>query len=57
MESLAEKIPDRRMVVARELTKLFEQVRTGTVAEVADYFANHPDTVRGEFVIMVAGTH
>lgn len=55
LESLNEIIPERRIVVARELTKMFEQIKMGTVAEVLGYFHENPDKVRGEFVIMVAG--
>lgn len=55
LESLNEIIPKRRIVVARELTKMFEQIKMGTVAEVLGYFHENPDKVRGEFVIMVAG--
>ncbi|MBW8871655.1 MAG: rRNA small subunit methyltransferase 1, partial [Leifsonia sp.] len=43
---------DRRAVVARELTKLFEEVRRGTAAELATWAA---EGVRGEIVIVVAG--
>jgi 16S rRNA (cytidine1402-2'-O)-methyltransferase len=40
--------------VARELTKLFEETRAGTVAELAGYYAASPP--RGEVTIVVAGT-
>ncbi|MGO4300761.1 16S rRNA (cytidine(1402)-2'-O)-methyltransferase [Leifsonia sp. RAF41] len=43
---------DRRVVVCRELTKLYEEVRRGTAAELAAWAA---DGVRGEIVIVVAG--
>ena len=36
----------RRAVVARELTKLHEEIRAGTLAELADYYSEHPP--RGE---------
>lgn len=42
-----------RVVVARELTKLYESVITGNPQEVHSYFSEHPDEVRGEFVVMV----
>lgn len=42
------------IVVARELTKIHEEVISGTVTEVQEYFATHPDHVRGEFVVIVA---
>ena len=44
---------DRHMVVARELTKQFEEVRRGTVAALAAYYVDAPP--RGEVVIIVAG--
>lgn len=53
LESLSEKMPNRTIVVARELTKLFEQVVTGSATEVFEYFTTHSDKVRGEFVIIV----
>jgi 16S rRNA (cytidine1402-2'-O)-methyltransferase len=45
--------PDRRCVVARELTKIFEEFRDGTVEELSAYYAGSPP--RGEVVILLAG--
>lgn len=45
----------RKMVLARELTKKFETVLTGTVAEVRQTVSNDPDQSRGEFVLMLEG--
>jgi 16S rRNA (cytidine1402-2'-O)-methyltransferase len=50
---LAEALPERPLAVARELTKLHEEVARGTSCEVRDYFAK--GTVRGEFVVVVKG--
>jgi 16S rRNA (cytidine1402-2'-O)-methyltransferase len=44
--------PDRRCVVAREITKLFEEFRGGTVEELAAYYEGNPP--RGEVVILLA---
>lgn len=44
---------ERQAVVARELTKVFEESRGGTLAELAGYYAAAP--VRGEVTIVVAG--
>lgn len=44
---------NRPVVVARELTKQFEEVRRGTVAALAAYYVDAPP--RGEVVIIVAG--
>ena len=40
--------------VSRELTKMFEENKRGTLVEVADYFREK--SVKGEIVIIVAGT-
>lgn len=53
LTSLAEYASDKHIVVAREITKMFEQVISGTAGELLEYFDNHPDTVRGEFVVIV----
>ncbi|MFZ3044261.1 MAG: 16S rRNA (cytidine(1402)-2'-O)-methyltransferase [Minisyncoccia bacterium] len=42
------------ITVARELTKIHEEVVSGTPQEVLAHFAAHPDAVRGEFVVIVA---
>ncbi|HWB41508.1 MAG TPA: 16S rRNA (cytidine(1402)-2'-O)-methyltransferase [Gemmatimonadales bacterium] len=46
--------PGRRAMVARELTKLHEELRAGTLAELADYYSEVPP--RGELTIVVEGT-
>ena len=44
---------EREAVVARELTKQFEEFRRGTVRELARYYEEHE--ARGEVVLLVAG--
>lgn len=46
---------ERRVVVARELTKIYEEFSRGTVAEVRAYFTQNSDHIRGEFVVIVEG--
>ncbi|MDP2655854.1 MAG: 16S rRNA (cytidine(1402)-2'-O)-methyltransferase [bacterium] len=41
------------ITVARELTKIHEEVISGTPSEVFEHFTAHPDTVRGEFVVII----
>ena len=47
--------PDRRATLARELTKSFEEVRHGTLAELADGARRAGERLRGEIVIVVEG--
>ncbi len=46
---------EREGVLARELTKLFETVLVGSLADIAARVAADPDQRRGEFVLLVAG--
>jgi len=45
--------PDRETVVARELTKQYEEIRRGTLASLAAYYTASPP--RGEVVVLVGG--
>jgi 16S rRNA (cytidine1402-2'-O)-methyltransferase len=45
--------PSRKASVSRELSKLFEENKRGTLRELADYFSAKP--VKGEIVIVVEG--
>ena len=44
----------RTIVVARELTKVYEEVVSGFPSEVLEYFKKNGEKVRGEFVVMVS---
>jgi 16S rRNA (cytidine1402-2'-O)-methyltransferase len=44
--------PERRGVVARELTKLYEEFVRGTLIELLDHFQEHPP--RGEITLLLA---
>jgi 16S rRNA (cytidine1402-2'-O)-methyltransferase len=45
---------DRQVAVSRELTKVFEETRAGTLAALAGYYAEAPP--RGEVTVVVSGT-
>src|SRR5262249_28776764 len=49
---IAEVLPERRVTLARELTKLHEQVIRGTAAEIA---AALGDKARGEITLVISG--
>ena len=50
---LNEVFPDRQIVLARELTKKFEEFLRGTPAELIEVLNKR--SLKGEFVVMVAG--
>ena len=53
LRELADRAGDRTAVVARELTKKFEELRRGTLESLSAYYKEAPP--RGEVVILVAG--
>ena len=53
LRELAERAGDRPAVVARELTKQFEEVQRGTLRSLSAYYSDTPP--RGEVVILIAG--
>jgi len=56
LESLKNILGDeRKIAIARELTKMFEETVTGNASEVLNYFTINKDKIRGEFVVIVEG--
>lgn len=54
LESLARRgLGDRRAVVCRELTKIHEEVRAGTISELATVYGEQ--SVKGEVTVVIAG--
>lgn len=49
-----EELQVSRITIARELTKIHEEIISGTPVELLAHFDTHSDTVRGEFVVIVA---
>lgn len=45
---------ERTVVVARELTKMHEEIRSGTLADLVDYYTRIPP--RGEVTVVLQGT-
>ncbi|PYO94367.1 MAG: 16S rRNA (cytidine(1402)-2'-O)-methyltransferase [Gemmatimonadetes bacterium] len=46
--------PERQVAVSRELTKVFEETRAGTLQELSEHYAEAP--VRGEVTVVLSGT-
>ncbi|MDR5868368.1 16S rRNA (cytidine(1402)-2'-O)-methyltransferase [Halomonas koreensis] len=55
LADLAAVLGERRVVLARELTKTFETFLEGSAEALLARLAEDPDQARGEFVVMVAG--
>lgn len=56
LQSLSQVIPNRIVVLARELTKLHEEVIQGTAEELHDILKKIPVKQKGEFVLLLAPT-
>ncbi|MCD6038724.1 MAG: rRNA ((1402)-2-O)-methyltransferase [Gammaproteobacteria bacterium] len=46
---------DRQITLARELTKVFETIRSGKIEEIIDWVERDPDQQRGEIIVLVEG--
>jgi 16S rRNA (cytidine1402-2'-O)-methyltransferase len=46
--------PERQAAVSRELTKVFEETRSGTLQDLSEHYAEAP--ARGEVTVVIAGT-
>lgn len=54
LEDIFKYFGDRRVVVARELTKKFEEIKRGRASEVLSQIKS--STLKGEFVILIEGS-
>ncbi len=54
LESLVKFCPNKKVCVAREITKIYEQFITDTPEKVLEYFTKNKDKQRGEFTVIVA---
>ncbi len=52
LAAIAEELPGRAVAVARELTKKFEECRSGSPAALIAHYAAHPP--KGEIVLLIA---
>ena len=53
LDIMSATLPGRSCAVARELTKMHEELRTGTASELAEHFRRHPP--RGEITVVIEG--
>ena len=52
---LATVLGERTLVIARELTKLFESIHSGPLTAALEWLKEDPNRQRGEFVLIVSG--
>lgn len=56
LASLRDVLEDDRIVgIARELTKIYEEIVRGSATEVLSYFETNKEKQKGEFVVIVSG--
>lgn len=53
LELLMEFAPNKKLVLGRELTKVFEEVVRGSITEVSEYLSGKLGKMKGEFTIIV----
>ena len=54
LESLTKFCPNKKVCIARELTKIYEEFKTGSPSEVLEYFKKNPVKQKGEFTVLVS---
>lgn len=50
LETVAQIFPDKKVAIARELTKKFEEIKIGTISEIIEYYKTN--TLKGEIAGM-----
>jgi len=54
LESLQKFCPNKKVCIARELTKIYEEFKTGSPKEILDYLVVNPVKQKGEFTVLVS---
>ena len=44
---------NKKIIIGRELTKMFEEIVRGSIKDIKKYFESHPEKLKGEFVVIV----
>ncbi|HVN25384.1 MAG TPA: 16S rRNA (cytidine(1402)-2'-O)-methyltransferase [Syntrophorhabdales bacterium] len=53
IEQISELAPDREVVLAKEMTKIYEELVRSRADQLTDYI---PEDIKGEYTVIVAGT-
>jgi 16S rRNA (cytidine1402-2'-O)-methyltransferase len=54
LESLNKFCPNKKVCLAREITKIYEEFKTGSALELLEYLTKNPIKQKGEFTVLVA---
>lgn len=54
LESLIKFCPEKKVCIARELTKIYEEFKTGTASEILEYLEKNPVKQKGEFTVVIS---
>ena len=54
LESLQKFCPNKKVCLARELTKIYEEFKTGTPSKLLEYLTQNPVKQKGEFTVLVS---
>jgi 16S rRNA (cytidine1402-2'-O)-methyltransferase len=54
LESLNKFCPNKKVCIARELTKIYEEFKTGSPVELLEYLTKNPIKQKGEFTVLVS---
>lgn len=52
LELLQSLTSERKVIIGREITKMFEEILRGSISDVLLYFQENSDKIKGEFVII-----
>ncbi len=54
LEALEKFAPNKKVCIARELTKIYEEIKTGNAKELLEYLTQNPIKQKGEFTVLVS---
>ena len=52
LELLQKFSPKKKIIIGRELTKMFEEIVRGDISSVSEHFKSDPEKIKGEFVVV-----
>ena len=54
LESLIKFCPNKKVCIAREITKIYEEFKTGSPSELLEYLIKNPIKQKGEFTMLIS---